>query len=97
MLPIKSHSWTVYDETTASKQTDMSVFKNHGSEIPVEIRFFFEIDSFNSGDKKEIILILNDKEYIAKLERTRSSTLVTRIMWHSDLSDEFNRLYPYAL
>ena len=97
MASIKSYSWTVYDEETASKQTDMSVFKNHGSGIPIEIRFFFEIDSFNSGDKKEITLILNDKEYAAKLERTRSSTQVTRIMWHSDLSDKFNRLFPFVL
>ena len=94
VMPLKSYSWTVYDKNTAVKRTDLSIFKNYGSTIPVVIRPFFSIDSFQKGETMAITLSLNEKTFQAKLERIRSSVGQTRIMWNSEFSNYINNLFP---
>lgn len=96
-LKIQSFSWTILDENTAVKKTDMSVFKNFGSGIPIEIRFFFKIENFKAGDRKKVTLVMNGKEYDARLEKIRSTANQARIMWKSDLKKELNRYCPGVL
>ena len=93
-MVVEKYSWTVLDDITAVKHTDLSFFKNHGSGIPIECRFFFEITNMNPGDNKYITLSFNGEQYRGRLNRSRSTTAVTRIFWGEDLSREFNRLFP---
>lgn len=94
---IQSFSWTIYDDKTAIKRTDRSIFNAQGSAIPIDIRSFFSIEQFEKGDKTPITLIFNNTTYKAKLEKTRSSANQTRIMYNSDLSKVFNSKYPNVL
>ncbi len=96
-MVVKSYSWTVYDNRTAIKQTDLSVFKNHGSDIPVKIRPYFSIDDLEKGDNIQIKIHFDDKIFQAKLERIRSTAGQTRIMWGSDLSDQFNQKFERVI
>jgi len=93
-MVIEKYSWTVLDDNTAIKHTDLSFFKNHGSGIPIEFRFFFEISDMSPGDNRYITLSFNGKQYKGRLNRSRSTTEVTRIFWGEDLSHEFNRFFP---
>ena len=96
-MVIEESSWTVLNESTAIKHADLSVFRNKGSVIPIKIRFFFEICQMKPGDGKLIDLIFNGSTYVGKLERTRSTSTVTRLMWRSDLSSAINKSHPEAL
>ena len=96
-MVIKSYSWTVYDDKIAIKQTDLSVFKKHGSGITVIIRNYFSIDHFQKGDSASITISIDGSNYKAKLERIKSTAGQTRIMWNSDLSDVFNSKFPKVL
>lgn len=93
---MQSYSWTVYSDTVAVKTTDLSVFNNMGSGIPVDIRPFFGIDSFKGGDRRDCTLEFNGTRYSARLERINSTANQTRIMWRSNLSQAFRELYPDA-
>ena len=96
-MVIEKYSWTILDDSTAIKHTDLSIFKNKGSVIPIEIRSFFEIDYMGPGDNRQISLIFEDETYSGRLERIQSATKITRIMWKDDLSKAINGSRPEAL
>ena len=96
-MVIESYSWTAYDNKVAVKRTDMSVFKNYGSTIPIEIRPFFSIDNYSKGDSSFIFLHINNRLFQVKLERIRSTVGQTRIMWNNEFSDYINSLFPTVL
>jgi len=52
----ESHSWKIISDTIALKRMDRSSFKHRGTEVPVDIRYFFSIDSMNVGERKDITL-----------------------------------------
>jgi len=81
----------------ATKRTDLSVFKNHGTGIPVKIRDFFEIGGFQAGDQEIVKLVFDGREYTGKLERIRSTAKQTRLMWPTELSAAFLTRYPEVL
>lgn len=88
------YSWMVLNKTDAVKHTDLSTFKNHGTGIPIDIRFYFGIEDMQPGENREIELVFNGKTYSGKLNRSRSTTQVTRMFWYSDLSAVFNGMFP---
>ena len=91
---VESYSWMVRNETDAVKHTDLSTFNNHGTGIPIDIRLFFDIEKMQPGENRKIELILNGKTYYARLNRSRSTTQVTRMFWYKDLSNVFNNMFP---
>lgn len=91
---IHSYSWTAYNDKIAVKTTDLSTFNNYSSGIPIEIRFFFEIENFVAGDSKKIKLMINEIPYSAKIDRVRSPAQQTRITWCSNFSKLINKKYP---
>ncbi len=96
-MVVEKYSWAILDDVTAIKHTDLSFFKNHGSGIPIEFRYFFEIEAMEPGDNRSITISLEGNEDRGRLNRSRSTTKVTRIFWGEDLSSEFNRLFPTAI
>lgn len=77
--------------------TDMSVFKNHGTAIPVAIRFFFGAENYKRGQHRHVTLKLDNMEYPANLGKIDSKANQVRLMWGSDLTKAFNMKYPNAL
>ncbi|MBR2254745.1 MAG: HNH endonuclease [Candidatus Methanomethylophilaceae archaeon] len=96
-MAYSSYSWTVVDEFTAIKHTDMSVFKNHGSAVPVKIRGFFGAVDFVKGQSETVTLVCDGRVFKSKLGKTKSMANQVRIMWGSDFSDCINRLFPDVL
>lgn len=92
---MEADSWTISNDDIAVKKTDKSVYKYNSSGIPKKIRFYFNIENIVIGEKREIILIYNDIEYIAYIECTENSDYPnnnehsrTRILWGKDLKEE---------
>lgn len=86
----KFDSWDIYDDNIAIKHCDKSFFIHKGSGIPIEIRWYFNVENLNLGEKKNIKLYYNDLDYNAYISKESGSIGRTRIFWYSDLSNIFN-------
>ena len=85
----KFYSWEIVSDDTAIKHTDLSVFKNRGTEIPIETREFWGANSMKYGDQPlELTIVYDGKEYNAKIEIDVYGR--TRMFWTQELSDIFN-------
>lgn len=90
---VKYDSWTVYTEQIATKKIDKSAIKYNGTGIPVDVRRFFDCESFRPGDKHTIKLLHQSDPYEAYIEMNQSGR--TRLFWRgSDLQKVFGSLYP---
>lgn len=85
------NSWEVLDDKTAVKNTDKSFFKYKGALIPKGVRAYFELDTLNLGDKKNIVLLYGGIHYQASITRENAQPGRTRLFWHTDLAEQFSR------
>ena len=56
-------SWEILNDKIALKTVDKSVLIHHGTGIPIQTRYFFEIDKMVSGERKNINLSYQNKDY----------------------------------
>ena len=91
---IKSDSWTVLDNKHAVKKTDLSVFKNFGSGIPVLIRPFFDIEDLKEQESRPIVIAFDGVAYPARVVRKKPRGRQTQILWNKSLSNALNEKYP---
>lgn len=85
------YSWSVLNENTMIKKGDKSFFEHKESGIPKEIKWFFDAEELNYGEKNDIKLIYLDNEYEGRIEL--DSLNRCRILWHVDLADCFKSYY----
>lgn len=85
----KFYSWEIINDITAIKNCDKSFFEHRGSGVPREIRWFFDSEDIQNGQRIPLILIYKNNEYNAHIEMERSQHSRTRIFWESDLKKEF--------
>lgn len=71
----------------------MSFFKYNGSGIPKDIRWYFSVDRISKGEKKDIILIFNNKRYPAYIQCELLELARTRMFWTNDLGIMFRSLF----
>jgi len=89
-----AYSWTLQDENTAIKVLDKSAFLHRGTGIPVEIRSFFVDDVMNPGERRDVALICNGKEYAAHIEIDHQESPRTRLFWNADYVNMLKTTYP---
>lgn len=87
----KFDSWEIIDETTAIKHCDKSFFDHNGSGVPKGICWFFEAENLISGESKQIKLIYNGQEHIAKIVNDTTDRRRIQILWRTDLGNQFNK------
>ncbi|NFH70739.1 hypothetical protein FDC35_16000 [Clostridium botulinum] len=56
-------SWSIQNNPSAIKKVDKSFYTYGETVIPIESRNFFELENYQNGDKIDISIILNNKEY----------------------------------
>ena len=88
----KFDSWEIVDENTARRACDKSFFQYNGSGIPQAIRWFFNIEAIQSGEKVDIVLILDGFEYDGRIQKTESEADQTTLFWDASLAEEFEPL-----
>lgn len=90
----ESYSWTKISDTIAEKKMDKSSFKHHGTGIPINFRHFFDIDTMNVGEKKEVALIHGILNYPAHFEMVNKKNPRTRLLWRADLQSFIQHKFP---
>ena len=85
------YSWEVKNDNVVVKACDKSFFDYRGSGVPRKICWFFEAESIDSGEKKDIVLKYKKKDYNAYLQRETSDLHRMRIFWHQDLANQFSK------
>ena len=84
--------WLIKNSNLAAKETDKSVFEYNESGIPQEIRWFFEAEDLQPGERMNIILSYEEHDYSAYVKREAVMGR-TRLIWHSELGEVFNEYY----
>lgn len=83
---IKAYSWTVLDNKFAIKKTDKSAFEYRGSTIPRDAYSFFKISDMESGERREITLIMDEEHFPAHFTKETHDLGRIRIFWDSRIS-----------
>ncbi|SDJ86160.1 HNH endonuclease [Sediminibacillus albus] len=91
---VSSHSWTIQSNEVAFKVIDKSVFLHNGTGLPKEIRSFFDIVHFKEGQKQNITLIYNEKQYDATIEFDKMDNPRSKMRWSGHLSNAIRLDYP---
>ena len=89
-----AYSWTIQDENTAIKTLDKSAFLHRGTGLPVEIRSFFIIGTMAPGEKRNVVLLCNGKEYIGHIEMDHQESPRARLFWNADFMNMLKTTYP---
>lgn len=63
----RSFSWRLEAGDRVIKEVDKSFYKYGETVIPVDIRSFFKIETYYSGDEVDISIIFKGKKYDAKI------------------------------
>ena len=85
--PKTFNSWEILNDKIALKTVDKSVLIHHGTGIPIQTRYFFEIDKMVAGERKNITISYQNKDYEAYFELESNQTGRTRLLWYSDFRD----------
>jgi len=92
------YSWEIVNDSVAIKHCDKSYFEHHGTGIPRETRSFWGIEPLVNGDRKEIALEYEGKEYAAHFQIDPLNR--ARMFWNTDLQAailSFNNPEKYPL
>ena len=84
-------SWSLTSDTSVVKHCDKSFFEYRGSTIPREVYWFFEADDLKAGDKRDLKLSYNGRNYNAYLQKETHKLGRIRIFWEQKLGDEFDK------
>lgn len=86
------HSWEILSHTVAIKHCDRSIFLHSGSRIPIETRWFWNVEGLKYPDKKRLSLIYQGSTYKSYIELDKKNR--TRIFWRGDLGAVIHQQYP---
>lgn len=89
-LPINYYSWEIITQDIAIKYSDISVFKHHGSGIPKQSRWFWEVENLKYPNKAYFTINYAGGQYKAYIEIDINGS--TRLFWYQDLSHLFNKV-----
>jgi hypothetical protein len=90
--PVKAFSWEVFTDKIAVKHMDKSAFLHHGTAIPREIAFFFNLDRTQLDEQIETTLVCAGRKYKAHFEL--DAHLRIRLFWKADLSQLIQSKFP---
>jgi len=97
--PISAYSWDVISDSIAVKHMDKSAFLHHGTGIPKEISFFFDLTESDLASPKYVTLEASGKKYDAHFQMDPPLERF-RLFWKSDFSNliknkytEFHKLF----
>ena len=85
-------SWEIVSEEVVKITCDNEFFRNHGAEVPQEVRWFFNAEGLQSGRKQELVLVYDGFEYDSYIRRESVSPARTSIFWDEALAEKFSPL-----
>lgn len=91
--PIESYSWEVYSGSVAIKRLDKSAFLHHGSGIPKDIAFFFNLEPDGFTEARNITLTYSGQRFPAHFQMD-TQRLRYRLFWKSTFSGAIKSKFP---
>ena len=88
----KFDSWEIVTSNIAVKNCDRSFFEHNGSGVPKEICWFFDAENLRPGEQRQVKLIYNGSEYLARISNDSTDHRRVRLFWKNDLAKQFS---PY--
>lgn len=85
-------SWEILSETTAIKTCDKSFFEHNGSGVPKGICWFFDADTLEPGENRQIKLVFEGTTYQGRVINDSTDRRRVRIFWNTDLGNRFKAL-----
>lgn len=95
------NSWQIKNDNLVAKETDRYVFEYHESEIPMEVKWYFDADELEENGRINITLIYNKKVYEGHIKNEINGH--AKILWGKELAREFDKnygmqsTYPYLV
>lgn len=87
-------SWTVESENLIVKKCDMSFFQHNCSSIPIDVRWFFNADNLEKGEKFNITLTYEGVDYSSYISRKTNKKAISKIIWKQDLAKKIEQFNP---
>lgn len=91
LAPGKYFSWEIIDQVTAIKHADMTFVENCETGVPKQILSFFDAENLGYGQKKELLVINNNKKYRANVMLLKN--LRTKLSIDKSFSEVIERFY----
>lgn len=91
--PIESYSWEVLSPNIAVKHMDKSAFLHHGTGIPKDISFFFNLGPEGLADPQHAILIYAGRSFPAHFQMDTQHSRY-RLFWKADFSATLRDRFP---
>lgn len=88
----KYYSWEILTDNVAIKLTDKSVFEYHGTGIPIETRWFWNVEKLAQGETHFLQLYYRSFTYAARIQMEDSFRLRTRMWWPSKLTEDVDSI-----
>ncbi len=92
--PLSAYSWNILSDDVAIKHMDKSAFLHHGTAIPREIAFFFELPENGLLTTKPIQLMLGTNIYEAHIHMDVLNSRY-RLFWKTDFVNQLKERFPY--
>lgn len=91
--PLKSYSWEILSERVAVKHMDKSAFLHHGTGIPKDIAFFFNLNTQALKRPKPTTLLYCGNSYatVFQLDKLHSRF---RLFWKGDFTQQIKSRFP---
>lgn len=91
--PYTSYSWKILSDDTAIKHMDKSTFLHHGSGIPKDSTWFFEIPTEAIDEPITVILQEGNTNYDAQIKMDKVLSRY-RLFWRADFSELIRQRFP---
>ncbi len=92
--PSSAYSWDILSDDVAIKHMDKSAFMHHGTGIPKEIAFFFDLPENSFIAPKPIQLMFGANTYNAHIQLDAVQSRY-RLFWKTDFADQLIEQFPY--
>jgi 5-methylcytosine-specific restriction protein A len=91
--PFSAYSWEVLSNSVAVKRMDKSAFLHHGTGVPKEIAFFFNLPEGGLSEPMPVILAVGDVQHEAHFQMDAQFERF-RLFWKSDFSTLIKQRFP---
>lgn len=90
-------SWITENETVVYKRSDKTFFEYNRTTVSVKIRWFFDTESLEKGNKKDIVLIYDGREYKnCYISRTEKRENLAILYWDASLAKKLQKYKPQS-
>ena len=88
--PEKYGNWEILNDNSVIATCDQKAMSDHRMEVPAELAWFFGVSGLPTGEKKDLVILFDNYEYDAYIERdgVPPHRFRKELIWNDVLSEE---------